>query len=62
MLMGEITADPLKAGELEDCDYAITPILLQAFEREGSEPERLAWLTEASGDRETIEFVWARET
>ncbi len=62
MLIGEITADPLKPGDLEDRDDATTPMLLQVFEREGADPERLAWLTAASGDRETIEIVWRRET
>ena len=54
--------DQLEEEDLEDRDYAITPMLLQAFELEGADPELVATLTAALGDRETIEIVWNRGT
>lgn len=54
--------DQLEEESLEDRDYATTPMLLQVFEREGADPELVALLTAALGDRETIEIVWRRET
>lgn len=67
-LIGEISADQLQflmnqleEEDLEDRDYAITPMLLQAFELEGADSELVALLTEALGDRETMEVIWKRE-
>jgi len=54
--------DQLEEEDLQDRDYAITPMLLQAFELEGADPELVALLTAALGGRETIEIVWTRET
>ncbi|GMR10206.1 MAG: hypothetical protein BMS9Abin28_1027 [Anaerolineae bacterium] len=54
--------DQLEEEDLADRDYAITPMLLQSFEAEGADPELLALLAKALGDRETIEIVWTRET
>lgn len=54
--------DQLEEEHLEDRDYAITPMLLQAFELEGADPELVALLTAALGDGETIEIVWTSET
>ena len=68
-LIGEISVDQLQflidqleEEDLEDRDYAITPMLLQAFELEGADPGLVVLLTEALGDQEKIEIVWTRET
>ena len=67
-LIGEITADQLQflidqleEEDLEDRDYAITQMLLMSFEAEGADPDLIELLTEALGDRQTLEIVWTRE-
>jgi processive 1,2-diacylglycerol beta-glucosyltransferase len=66
-LIGTITegqlqflVDQLEEEWLEDRDYSITPLLLSVFEAEGKEPELVALLKGALGDREEIEVVWGR--
>jgi processive 1,2-diacylglycerol beta-glucosyltransferase len=54
--------DQLEEEDLEDRDYAITPMLLQMFEAEGAEEPLISLLREALGDRPTMEIVWTRET
>ena len=54
--------DQLEEEDLEDRDYAITPMLLQSFEAERADAALVALLTEALVDRETIEIVWTRES
>jgi processive 1,2-diacylglycerol beta-glucosyltransferase len=67
VLIGEISADQLQflIDQLEeedtaDRDYAITPMLLQAFKLEGADEELVSMLREAMGGRETMEIIWSR--
>lgn len=53
--------DQLEEEDLEDRDYAITPMLLQLFEAEGADASLLSMLKEALGDGETVEIVWTPE-
>lgn len=53
--------DQLEEEDLEDHDYAITPMLLQMFAAEGADESLISLLREALGDRETMEIVWAKE-
>ncbi len=52
--------DQLEEEWLEDQDYAITPLLLDAFEASGADPELVRLLRDALGDRSEIEIVWSR--
>jgi processive 1,2-diacylglycerol beta-glucosyltransferase len=52
--------DQLEEEWLEDKDYAITPLLLDAFEAGGADPELVKLLRDALGDRGEIEIVWSR--
>ncbi len=54
--------DQLEEEDLEDHDYAITPMLLQMFEVEGADDSLVSLLREALGDRATIEIVWTKKT
>ncbi len=45
---------------LEDHDYSITTLLLDSFDAEGSEPELVALLRAAMGDKEEIEIIWSK--
>ena len=67
-LIGEVSPDQLQflidqleEEDLEDRDYAITPMLLQSFDMEGADPDLVDMLTEALGDRATMEIFWTRE-
>lgn len=53
--------DQLEEEDLEDQDYAITPMLLQMFEAEGADESLISLLSAALGERETIEIVWTRK-
>ncbi|HUF39404.1 MAG TPA: hypothetical protein VMN57_12840 [Anaerolineales bacterium] len=66
-LIGTITegqlqflVDQLEEEWLEDRDYAITPMLISFFEGKAEEPELVAMLKEALGEREEMEVVWGR--
>ena len=50
--------DHLEEEGTEDQDYAVTPLLLEYFEGLGADPELIALLKDALGDREEIEIVW----
>ena len=52
--------DQLEEEWEEDRDYAITPLLLAAFEAEGADPDLVHLLRNALGDREEIEIVWSK--
>ncbi len=52
--------DNLEEEWLEDQDYAITPLLLQAFEQQEADPQLVALLRNALGDRDEMEIVWSR--
>ena len=52
--------DQLEEEWLEDKDYAITPLLLDAFEAGGADPELVSLLRDALGERGEIEIVWSR--
>jgi processive 1,2-diacylglycerol beta-glucosyltransferase len=51
--------DQLEEEWLEDKDYAITTLLLDAFEAQGSEARLVSLLRDALGGREAMEIVWA---
>ncbi|MGD2251730.1 MAG: hypothetical protein PVF70_02325 [Anaerolineales bacterium] len=51
--------DQLEEEWLEDQDYAITTLLLDAFEAQGAETRLVSLLRNALGGREAIEIVWA---
>ena len=53
--------DQLEEEDLEDHDYAITPMLLQMFEGEGADESLILLLKQALGDRATMEIVWTKE-
>lgn len=66
-LIGEISEeqlqfliDQLEEEDLEDRDYAITPLLLSSFEVEGGDPALISMLREALGDRDEMEIAWSR--
>ncbi len=52
--------DHLEEEWLEDQDYAITPLLLEHFEAQGADPELVALLRNALGERDETEIVWSR--
>lgn len=52
--------DQLEEEWLEDRDYAITPMLLRAFESQGADPGLVSLLSNALGERQEIEIVWSR--
>lgn len=52
--------DQLEEEWLEDHDYSITPLLLDAFEAEGADPELITVLRNALGGQAEIEIVWSR--
>ena len=54
----QVLIDQLEEEDLEDRDYAITPMLLRAFEAENGDPELIALLRGALGDRESMEIIW----
>ena len=66
--IGEVTdeqlqflIDQLEEEDLEDHDYAITPMLIQMFEGEGADESLISLLKQALGDRPTMEIVWSKE-
>jgi processive 1,2-diacylglycerol beta-glucosyltransferase len=52
--------DQLEEEWLEDHDYSITTLLLDAFEADGADPELIAVLRNALGGQAEIEIVWSR--
>jgi processive 1,2-diacylglycerol beta-glucosyltransferase len=50
--------DQLEEEDLEDRDYAITPMTLSLFEGEGADPVLLSVLRNALGDREEMTIIW----
>ena len=52
--------DQLEEESIEDKDYAITPMLLAAFEGQGADPELVSLLRNALGERDEIVIVWSR--
>ena len=52
--------DQLEEEDLEDRDYAITPLLLSSFEAEGGDPALISMLRDALGEREGMEIAWSR--
>ncbi len=53
--------DQLEEEWLEDRDYSITPLLLNAFEAEGADSELISILRKALGDRDEIVVVWSKQ-
>lgn len=51
--------DKLEEESLEDQDYAITPMLLDAFEAEGADPQLVSLLRNALSGRDEIEISWS---
>jgi hypothetical protein len=65
VLLGSITEsqlkfliDQLEEEDLEDRDYAITPMLLSLFEGEGADPVLVSILRDGLGDREEMTIRW----
>lgn len=52
--------DQLEEEWSEDQDYAITPMLLDLFEGQGTDPELVALLRNALGGRDEMNIVWSR--
>jgi processive 1,2-diacylglycerol beta-glucosyltransferase len=52
--------DQLEEESLEDKDYAITPLLLSAFEAEGADPNLIMLLKRALGDRDEMIIIWSK--
>lgn len=50
--------DQLEEESYEDQDYAITAMLLDAFEGDAADPELVALLRKAIGDREEMVITW----
>ena len=50
--------DQLEEEDLEDRDYAITPMTLSLFEGEGADPVFVSVLRSALGDREEMTIIW----
>lgn len=53
--------DQLEEESTEDSDYAITPMTLSLFEGEGADPDLVAMLRKALGDREEMNITWQNE-
>ena len=63
--LGAITEDQLKflidqleEEDLEDHDYAITPMTLALFEGEGADPVLVSVLRDALGDQDEMTIIW----
>ena len=56
----QFLVDRLEEEWLEDHDYSITTLLLDSFDAEGVEPELVALLRTALGDKEEIEIIWSK--
>jgi hypothetical protein len=50
--------DQLEEEDLEDRDYAITPMLLSLFEGEGADPVLVSILRDALGERDEMTIIW----
>ena len=50
--------DQLEEEDMEDRDYAITPLLLEIFEAEGADPELVSLLRDALGTNDTMLVEW----
>lgn len=57
----QFLVDQLEEEWLEDQDYSITSLLLSVFEAEGKQPELVAMLKAALGEREEMEVVWGTQ-
>lgn len=51
--------DQLEEESLDDQDYAISSMLLDAFEGDAADPELVALLRKALGDREDMVITWS---
>ncbi len=54
----QFLVDQLEEESLEDRDYAITSMVLDYFEGQGADPDLLAMLRSALGDRDEILIEW----
>ncbi|MGD8457352.1 MAG: hypothetical protein PVF83_13305 [Anaerolineales bacterium] len=52
--------DQLEEEWEEDHDYSITPLLIEAFEAGGADPDLLSLLKKALGSRDEVIIVWSR--
>ena len=52
--------DQLEEEYEEDQDYYINRPTLEMFAERGADPELIAFLKQALGDREDMEIVWSR--
>lgn len=51
--------DQLEEEGLEDRDYAISTLLLDAWEAEGQRPDLVGMLRMAIGDRQEMNITWS---
>jgi len=56
----QVLIDQLEEEWLEDKDYSITPLILDAFKAEGVDSELISVLRDALGDRDEIVVVWSK--
>ncbi len=68
IFLGAISEDQIKflinqleEEELEDRDYAITPMTLSLFEGEGGDPVLISMLRAALGDRDEMTISWQND-
>lgn len=67
-LLGQITeeqlnflVDQLEEESLEDKDYSITPMEIAYFESQDTDPDLLALLRKALGDKDEVIVRWSRK-
>ena len=56
----QVLIDQLEEEWLEDKDYSITPLILDAFEAEGVDLELISLLRDALGERDEFIVVWSK--
>ena len=56
----QVLIDQLEEEWLEDKDYSVTPLILDAFEAEGVDSKLISILRAALGDRDEIVVVWSK--
>lgn len=56
----QFLVDQLEEESLDDRDYYLNTATLEMFAKQGADPELLALLRRALGDREELDIVWSR--
>jgi hypothetical protein len=52
--------DNLEEESSEDTDYYLNPTMLEMLQKKNADPDLMALLTAALGDREEMEIEWIR--